>query len=40
MRVAPPVIFSEEQREQIEKLSRGRCVAVRVVESEDHFALR
>jgi transposase len=32
MRVAPPVILSEEQREKLEKLSRGRCAAVRVVE--------
>ena len=32
MRVAPPVILSEEQREQLGKLSRGRCAAVRVVE--------
>jgi transposase len=32
MRVASPVILSEEQREKLEKLSRGRCAAVRVVE--------
>ena len=32
MRVAPPVILSEEQREELGKLSRGRRTAVRVVE--------
>lgn len=32
MRVAPPVLLSEEQREQLGKLSRGRYVAARVVE--------
>jgi transposase len=32
MRVAPPVILSEEQREELGKLSRGRLTAVRVVE--------
>jgi DNA-binding NarL/FixJ family response regulator len=32
MRVAPPVILSAEQREELGKLSRGRRTAVRVVE--------
>lgn len=32
MRVAPAVILSEEQREELGKLSRGRRTAVRVVE--------
>lgn len=32
MRVAPPVLLSEEQSEQLGKLSRGRYVAARVVE--------
>jgi hypothetical protein len=32
MRVAPPVILSEEQREELGKLSRGRLTAVCVVE--------
>lgn len=32
MRVAPPVILSEEQREELGTLSRGRRTAVRVVE--------
>jgi transposase len=32
MRVAPPVILSEGQREELGKLSRGRRTAVRVVE--------
>ena len=30
MRVAPPVVLSEEQREQLGKLSRGRYTAARV----------
>jgi transposase len=32
MRIAPAVVLSEEQREELGKLSRGRCTAVRVVE--------
>lgn len=32
MRTAPAVVLSEEQREELGKLSRGRLVAVRVVE--------
>src|SRR5439155_22395110 len=32
MRVAPPVILSEEQREELGTFSRGRRTAVRVVE--------
>jgi transposase len=32
MRVAPPVVLSAEQREELERLSRGRRVAARLVE--------